>query len=520
MRSLSVLPVAVGLIVLTWDIVLAGWITANRDATRGFTGLTSLCGLTIAPALVIAVASGTEAGARTVQGITWLWPAVALLFVVQVLVALAGRRLSVVVGIPILLYDLALAWVAVGDVWVMQLGTAPIGLQAAVAARDAVVGMTAGRPALVSPYVLLVPMLAPAYPARWRASALVRGVLVLAATVVTTLLVFEWPRGVAAVRSYDRAMAMPSRQRADTDFTLGLRLLPTVQGAPAARTVRADLRLADSVRPRAVLVVIGRDGTGARTLDSLARVLEPLRADSVTIAAALAVGLAPGDPIARERRLAIEQVLVHLEPDVLFPAWIPPIAPVLPHVPPDAAWWRAALLDADALVRRVRPRTRLAWSASRLDPVDSTVYAWAAGADSPVDILAFAAYPSFSGLAGVDARLRAVDRWRAQRAVSGAAARTDAAAADDAPAAMRPHWVATAGGFPHAHGDASQVATIRFVLAWATRREWVRTVIVGEPADYDGRLGLRAANGRERPAVGVVARFSEAMSPRRTFQRD
>ncbi len=495
--ALTALPLLVGAALVAWNVVLAGWISTHRESGRAFSGLTALCGLLVAPALVVAVATGAEGGARTVLGIAWLWPAVAVAFVVQAVLALLGRRLSPVVGLPILLYDVAVAVAAAGDGWVAMRGSAPEWLQGAVAARDAVVGVTAGRAALASPLALLVPLLAPDRAARWRATAAVRGALVLAATALATVFALEWPRGVGAVRSYADALAMPAQARDPSGFAIGLRLLPTLHGAPSGRAARADLRLADTVRPGIALLVLAADAADPASLDSLDRVLAPLREDGVTVAVALAVGAVPGAPTAPARRRALDAILRRLRPDVLFPAWLPAVPPVTPHVAPDVAWWRAALRDGADLARTVRPRTRVAWSAARMDATDSAVYAWAAGTESPVSLLAFAAWPSFAGRPGVEARLRAMDRWQARAATQGAPA--------------RPHWIATAGGFPHAHGDASQVATVRAVLGWATRRPWVAAVVVGEPADYDGRVGLRAASGRDRPVVGVLARFSELL---------
>ena len=129
------LLVAVG--VLVWDIVLAGWIASRREAPPALARLTGVCGLLVAPALVIAIATGTEAGSRTISGISWLLAAVSVAFVLQVLFAMVARLVSPVVALPILLYDGAVAAVAIGDYLVAQHGAAPLGLQAAVAARDA-----------------------------------------------------------------------------------------------------------------------------------------------------------------------------------------------------------------------------------------------------------------------------------------------------------------------------------------------------------------------------------------------
>ena len=492
---LALLVLGVAMAVLAWDIALAGWIAARREAPRVFTNLTAFCGLLVAPALLVAVATGTETGARTISGITWLMPMIACAFVLQVLYSLLTRLVSVVVALPILVYDLVLAVIAIGDYLVSQQGVAPLPLQAAVSARDVILGMTAGRAALVSPLAMLVPMIAPAYPARWRLSGAARALLVLAATALDTLLVIEWPRGIAAVRSYESAYAEPLQARPTGDFMIGLRILPVLDGAPPARAVQADRRLIEQMAPEVVLVVIDEDGWRGGALDSLSRVLQPLRDDSVQIAVALRVGrgvMAPDDP---DRQAAVERVLRRIRPDVLFPGLIDPLPSILATAPHSSDWWRALLLRSAATVQRVRPRTRMGWSASRLDAIDSAIYHWASSPSSPVQLLGAVSFPSFSGLPAVDARLRALDRWH-QRAVSEGGGR-------------QPHWLVTVGGVPHAHGDAAQLAAIRHALAWGSRRAWVSAAIIGEPADYDGWVGLRAANGRIRstvPSLSLAAR--------------
>jgi hypothetical protein len=494
---LPLVVVGIAAAVLAWDVSLAGWIAARREAPRWFTHLTVFCGLLVVPALVVGVASGTEAGARTISGITWLLPVVAIAFALQVIYALAARLVSLVVGVPILLYDLVLAAIAVGDYLTAQHGSAPLPLQAVVSARDVIVGITVGRAALVSPLTALVPMLAPAYPARWRLSGAVRAVLVLAATALTTLLVIEWPRGIAAIRSYDVATYEPMQARPAGDFVVGVRLYPTLDGPPPARAVRADAPLIEAFSPDIVLLVLDDDGTRSGALDSLSRVLEPLRTDSVRIAVGLRLprtASAADDP---ERLASIERVLLRLRPDVLFPALPDPVPGWLSNNPPDAAWWRAMLTRSAREVERVRPRTLTAWSAARLDAVDSAVYAWASAPSSPVELLGAMSFPSFSGLPAVDARLRAFERWH-----------TRASAAGGAP---QPHWLVNVGGLPHAHGDAAQVAAIRRALAWGSRRTWIGAAIVGEPADYDGWVGLRAANGRVRSSVGTIGLAAKRM---------
>lgn len=497
LAQLAPLTLLIGLLVLLWDILLAGWMAARRETPSAFTHLTSLCGLLVAPAIVVAIATGTEDGARTVSGISWLLPFVSLAFVLQVLYAIAVGLVSPVVAIPILLYDLVVTVIVTGDYLVTTSGSAPLPLQAAVSARDVVFGMTVGRASLISPYAILVPIIAPAYSARWRLSGVVRATLVLAATAVTTVLVIEWPRGVAAVRSYQRATPPPMQARPLGDFALGMRFLPVLDGVPSTRAVKADRALAQQFEPDAILVVLGEDGTRGMALDSLARVLEPLRSDSTVIAVALHQTRHPARADDAERANTIERVLRRLRPDVLFPAIGDPLPSVLPSEAPSISWWRLLLRSSDSVRALVRPATRLGVALSRMDARDSAIYAWAVRPTSSVGVVGAMVYPSFSGISGVDARLRAFDRWHAR--------------ADSGRVRNPAHWLVNVGGLPHAHGDASQLIAMRQALAWGSRRPWITAVILGEPADYDGSIGVRSANGRVRVAWPTLSAAARAM---------
>ncbi|MEP6833515.1 MAG: hypothetical protein ABJB74_08980 [Gemmatimonas sp.] len=496
-ERLAVLPLALGLGVLLWDILLAGWIASQRQASRPFTALTGLCGLLVAPAALVAMATVLESTARTMVGIAWIWPLVTVAFAVQVAYALFARLLTPAVALPLLLYDCCVATIAVSDYIVSISGSAPIWLQGAVGARDAVAGFAVGRSALVSPLAVLVPMIAPAFPARWKASAGVRAVLTLAATAATTLLLMQWPQTVGAIRSYDAAIGVRLQERPARDFAIGLRMYSRLEGAPAARLIKADLKLADTLKARAMLVVLTEKGTRAPALDSLARILEPWRADSGIIAIALELENNPGPPNSAQRAATIERIVLRLRPDVFIPGWRAPLPALLRSREPDVAWWKVMLTSTANVITRVRPRTQLGWSAARVDTRDSVVYDWASSPESPVRVLGIVSYPSFAGLPAVDARLRAFERWHDL-----------ATARYNAP---RAYWLMEVGGLPRAHGDAAQSAAIMQSLAWGTRHSWVTVAILGDAADYDASNGLRAADGRERQVVGVVSRASRGL---------
>ncbi len=491
---LGLLPVIMAGLVLAWNVTLAGWIATRREGSVWFTRLTAFTGLLVAPAAVLAIASSTDAGARTITGVAWLWPVTCTLLLVQAIIATGRRLVSSSVGVPIVLYNFVIAAIAIGDDLVARTGQAPILLQGVIAARDSVLGIVMGRAALVSPLALMVPLLAPAYPARWRTSALVRALLVLCATAAVTLLVMEWPRGVATVRSYEAA-SLSITPREPSSLALGVRLLPTVTGLPSARAVRSAARLSDRLTPDAVLVVLRTRAVRTYGLDSLVRVLAPYRSDSVRILVALAFdredALAVRDDPAAAARIridAIERIVERVRPAVIVPV-LPPLVPEARHVPwPGTEWWQTHLAAAAARVRHVRPATSVLWIATRFDATDSALYAWAAADGSPIDAVGFAPTPSFAGLPALDARLRAADRWVMVNRSSG-----------------RPHWVLTAG-LPRAHGDLAQHDAVRHVLAWASRRAHVRGVVIGEPVDDVAMMGLFAADGRERVVVDGVRR--------------
>ena len=497
-ERLALVPLALGVALLLWDILLAGWTASQQNAPRLFTTLTGLCGLLIAPAALISMANVLDSTARTTSAIAWIWPLVALCFALQVGYALFARLLTPAVGVPLLLYDICIATISVGDYVVGLTGAAPVWLQGAVAARDALIGMTAGRTALASPIALMIPMIAPAYPARWKVSAGVRALLTLIATALTTLLLVEWPRGVGAVRSFNTASGVRMQERPKGDFAIGLRLFGTLSGPPPARLVVSDTRLSDTLGAATVLVVVNEKGTRAAALDSLSRVLEPWRADSATIAIAIELELNAGPPVTAARQAAIERVLLHVKPSVVIPGWRSAMPPLLVTGEPSVQWWQSMLSSSAEIIQRVRPRTTLGWAAARVDARDSAVFEWASRPASPVKLIGVVSFPSFAGLPAVDARLRAFEHWHAL-----ANLRSETSC---------DFWLMEVGGLPRAHGDAAQTAAIMRALAWSSRQPWVTAAIIGDAGDYDGALGLRAANGRMRAAVGVISRASRGMN--------
>ncbi len=498
-------------VTLGWNIVYAGRIARLRRAPRPLAGLSAACGLLVAPALVAHVASSSLYGGRAVSGIAWLWPLTTTLFVAQAAFATWRRFVTPFVGVPLLVWDLLTCLAAWTRFAVEQQGDAPTALLALSAAQATVHGAAIGGAALVSPLAVQLPLLVPAYPARWRLTRTVRALLAVATIFAAGVLLLELPRGIGTVASYQPWASERLSERPTGDFAIGVSLLPPLGGPPPTVATRWDMPLLDSLDVQAVRVTVRSGALTLGALDSLQRTLDPARRDSLRLVVAIAFEREDGarrraDPERFDaRRLAlVERVARALRPDVLLPADAPYGAASVDAVGRlPVEHWRRFLTASAARVQAVNPNIRVGVAASSYDAPDSTLYAWAASRASPVHVVGFEVMPSFSGGTGVDARLRAADRWmRAQertRVGVGAAARA------------KPHWVFDVHAFPATHGDASQERAVWHTLAWATAHPDVDGVVVGESGDYARMTGLRAASGRTRRVAAAINRASRAL---------
>jgi hypothetical protein len=487
--------VAITAAVLLWNVFLAGQIAQLRAAPPLFRGISGLVGLLLAPALLVHLLGASIVTGRAIAAVQWLWPAVLVLFVLQATYATARRLVTPFLGVPILVYDVFVAAAALVR-WSEAHGwTVPTWAWAIPAAESAVLGITSGGLALTSSYALAMPILSPAYPARWRLSKSVRVALALYAAGAAAVLALEAVRGARAVTSYAQYDAEPLRERAPSDFAIGLRVLPSLGDAPPAMALRYDLALADSAGVRTLLVRLTPEGARFAALDSLARALEGRRSDSTVLVVALAYDAAERDARHRDAaewradRLAdVDRIVRRLRPDILLPAEDPygsgerTLGRISPR---DWASWITAAAQRS---KRLRPRTRIGVAAARFDVADSLLFAWAASPGSPVDVLGLTLLPSFGGAVSLNARMRAADRWLAT-------------APGD-----KPVWVFAAGGYPVAHGQRSQARAIWGTLVWASSHERIKGVVVADAGDYDSMTGLRAPGGRVRPAAAVMSR--------------
>jgi hypothetical protein len=148
--------------------------------------------------------------------------------------------------------------------------------------------------------------------------------------------------------------------------------------------------------------------------------------------------------------------------------------------------WQDYFTEAARAAKSIDRRIRIGVAASAFDSRDSALYAWAAGPASPIDILGFSFFPDRRGAEALDAYTRTADRWMSV-----------------VPPAKQ-HWVFAAGGYPLAHGEASQAQAIWGVLAWATAHPAIKGMLVYEAGDYGQARGLRAPSGRLRAATIYV----------------
>ena len=503
MNTADVLPIAhlaISAVFLLWNILLAGRITQQRAIPPLLSGLTAIGGLLIAPALIVLIASTSLITGRSISTIGWIWPVTATLIAAQAFYATAAGLVSPLIGIPILVYDLLTAGTALGGYLVAEGELTSGPLLTLVAASASAVSVIAGSTSAISPLHVPIPLLSPAHPSRWRIIAGWRVAIAAVAAAWVVLVGFEWRRGTRALAGYERYTSAELRSRPDEPFAVGLEILPPLSGPPLAFALRNDLELVSNGELDAVLVTISSRGASTLALDSLRRVLEPYRRDSLLLIAALSPSDAPRNEAMTSRRdsayLEIaDRVARRLRPDYLIALEEPRGADIRARgalTPARREWQLRALA---ATVKRADRRIKV--GVALIPGVrDSAVYAWAASVDSPIDAVGFSLLASAGGGPRLDARLATADRWM-QR--SGTA---------------KEHWLFRAGGAPSLHGDVAHDLAIVGLLGWAMNRPGIRGAVVTHAGDYGSMRGLRASSGRLRPATVTVGRAAREAASR------
>jgi hypothetical protein len=499
-RLLGAIYLALSLAMIAWDVLMAGRIAKLRRIPRGFQAITGIAGLLIVPALVIAYTSQSLLYGRAIMLVSWLWPFTALLFVVQTIYALARRLVTPLLGFPLLVYNLVIAFVAVTK-FVIERGHTPTELGLALnAAQASMLGTFFGDAALWNPIYLQVPIFAPSLPARWGFTRLARVALAGAAIAMTALVVVELPGAFASINSYAPHEGDKLQEHPEGDFKIGLKIFPNLRSGPPPIAITNDLSLADTLRVDAISVVIDPEAARGVALDSLARSIEQARADSTVLIVALGYPKKGGQEFKQSRenyttaRLKdVDRIARRLKPDYLIPATDPleEGARVLGEQSPQ--YWIDYFTRAAKVAHYVYPRIKVSVPMSSYGTRDSTLYAWAARPGTPIDAVGFSMRAGFDGARSLDTHMRIAKRWMAQFPKP------------------KEHWVFAAGGYPLAHGEKSQLLTLKDVLAWATAQQPIRGLVVYEGGDYNSVMGLRAAGGRLRPATAEIIRAEKGL---------
>ena len=497
---LAAAHLALTLAILLWNILVGGRIARTRAAPPVFAGLSAIAGLLVAPALIVELATSSALYGRALHGIAWLWMATTVLIAVQSGYATAQRLVSPFIGAPITFYNIL---VAVGAVTSFAIGRGLVPpellLLFPVAERSAL-AVIVGSLALTSPLYLYMPMLAPAFPSRYRVTSMVRVVLAgLAAVAIGMTLATLWgSRGT--VRSYEAFARAQLTERVPDDFRVGLRLLPSLDGAPPPVALRNDLALADTLVVRAVSIVLEPEGVTRAALDSLARSLDDVRRGGARLVvtlgypAVVATGAVGPRPLDDDRRIILVELIARrLRPDYLLPALDPygAGAQAVGRLPLER--WQAYLTESARVAAGASQRTKVGVSASSFTREDSALYAWAASPESPLEAVGFSFTPGRRGARLLIAGTGAAERWmRVSRS-------------------PKEHWVWSARGYPLAHGETSQERALWGALAWATGQSAIKGIVIGDAGDYESATGLRAPDGRFRSATFDVRRVVRAL---------
>ena len=494
-RVLLLAYFGLGAAIILWNIAIASRILRGSRSPSVSSIATAFAALLLVPGLVVAVSDASLVYGRAIQPVAWLWPVVVVLFAIQAAAALSSGRVAATLGLPILAYDVIIAIVAIAR-YMNALGYAPpyVSLVLSAAQADAL-GVVAGTAALSHATWLLVPMFSPTLPSRSRVLVGVRYILALGASIATAIVLVEIPSASEAIGSYARYQHDALTARAGGDFQFGLKVFPDLRAAPPPVAIRNDLQLSDSLGVDGISIVVDPESARGKALDSLARTIDNVRDDSTVLIITLGYSRSARADLNRSRstfeaqRLAdVNRLARALRPNILIPAYEPYGEGARALGVREPEFWIQFIRRAAAIAHHVNPNIRVAVAAASFGARDSVVYRWAASRESPVDVIGFSLMPGFDGATSLDTHMRIAQRWLS------------------ATAHPKPHWVLAAGGYPVAHGEESQVLALRGVLAWATAQPAIHGVVFTDAGDYDAQRGLRAPDGRFRPALAELVR--------------
>ncbi|MGQ0713878.1 MAG: hypothetical protein ACT4PJ_09100 [Gemmatimonadaceae bacterium] len=502
-EELVLLHIALSAIVLSWDLYVARRMTQTRGVPPIIGALTGMAALLIAPALVVALVSSSSLSGRALYTISWVWPLTAVLVTVQAAAATARGHIARAAGLPIVVFDAVLATVYVTR-WIIARGDmVPDPLLALSAAQTGAQAVAASRLAILSPWFLHIPILAPATPSRRRLGGTVRFGLAALALAWTALIALQIPRTARALDSYSRYADDRLQERPEGDFTIGMKIFPGLRAGPPPLALRADVDLADTLAVGALSIYVTPEGATNRSLDSLARSLERQRNAGRSVIVALGypsdartTWRASPDAYVGARAREAVRIAQRVRPDFLVPVIDPfgsgrrRIGVVEPR-----AWIR--LLDTVArAVASADARVRVVAHVGGFTRGDRLLFDWAAREDVPVDVVAISLMPWYDGAESLDRDMIAADKW-----IAAAPSQKDV-------------WVLEARGFPAVHGELNQERALWGALAWATSRASVKGFVVYQASDYESPTGLRAPGGRIRRAAAAMRRAIRTLRER------
>ncbi|HZK77647.1 MAG TPA: hypothetical protein VFC35_01980 [Gemmatimonadaceae bacterium] len=502
LHFLAALYVSGAAVIVMWDVLVAGRVSQLRRVPRAFAAITGFGGLLIVPALLIAYASASILYGRAIQPVAWVWPVTTVLFALQATYALTRRLVTSLFGVPIFVYNLIIAIVALSRFGISRGFIPPDFGLALSAAQASALGFFFGAPALWGPAFLQVPLMSPSLPARWRFSRFIRAGIALSAAAMAGLILIEMPNAFQTTKSYARYAKEQLQEHPEGDFDIGLKVLPDLRGAPPPLALDRDIALVDSLGVDAVSLVIDPEGARLGPLDSIARAVDDRRADSTLVIISLGYPRdaeiqflkSPSD-YTKDRIADVDRIARRLRPDILIPAVDPygAGARAIGTQPPQ--YWIDYITQAALIAHFVNRRIKVGVAASSYGSRDSTLYYWAASQKSPVDVVGFSMMPGFDGATSLDTHMRVAQRWM-----------------HSFDAKSKPHWVLSAGGYPLAHGEKSQELAMWGVLSWATTQPQIKGFVVNQAGDYDVLSGLRSANGRYRSAVAALLRAEKGLA--------